>query len=62
MKAKLEPSDCRRCFGEGQIANSEEGEPWSAWADLPPGADLAVRAGIVKPIPCPECNGTGSKA
>ena len=52
-------SKCRRCDGCGKIANSDDGEPWTAWAELPPGSDLAVRAGIVKPIPCPSCKGTG---
>lgn len=46
---------CSRCNGEKQIANSEDGEPWSAWAELPPGSDIAVRMGVVKPIPCPDC-------
>lgn len=50
---------CSRCWGEGQIADSEEGEPWSMWESLPPGSDLAVRMGIVQPIPCPACGGNG---
>lgn len=54
-----EPFDekCRRCDGCGKIANSENGEPWTQWASLPPGSDLAVRMGIVAPIPCPDCCG-----
>lgn len=57
------PDDkCRRCDGCGQIANSEEGEPWTAWSHLPPGSDIAVRMGFVKPIPCPACGGTGKVA
>lgn len=47
---------CGRCEGCGQIADSEDGEPWTTWAELPPGADLAVRMGLVKPIPCPVCS------
>jgi hypothetical protein len=50
---------CTRCDGCGQIANSEDGEPWTAWASLPLHSSLAVVAGIVKPIPCPDCKGTG---
>lgn len=46
---------CRRCEGFGLIADTEEGEPWSAWASLPHGSDLAVAAGLVQPIPCPDC-------
>lgn len=60
--AEEHPNACVRCLGCGQVANSEDAEPWSAWADLPPGSDLAVRAGLVKPVPCPECGGSGVKA
>jgi hypothetical protein len=52
---------CPKCLGDKQIADSDDGEPWSAWANLPPGSDLAVRTGMVKPITCPECKGTGTK-
>ncbi len=48
---------CSRCDGCGLIADSDEGEPWTAWRDLPPGSDLAVQMGLVKPIPCPKCCG-----
>lgn len=51
---------CARCDGCGKIANTDEGEPWSAWLDLPLRSCAAVAAGIVKPIPCPECNGAGT--
>ncbi|ANN16224.1 hypothetical protein SD37_11610 [Amycolatopsis orientalis] len=53
---------CSRCLGEGKIANTDDGEPWSAWATLPPGSDLAVRMGFVRPIDCPDCEGHGSVA
>jgi hypothetical protein len=55
------PEKCPGCDGCGLIASGEEGAPWSFWMSLPPGLDLAVRAGIVKPIPCPDCGGTGEK-
>jgi hypothetical protein len=51
-------TDCERCNGCGLIADTDDGEPWTAWADLPPGSDLAVRMGLVKPISCLECGGT----
>jgi hypothetical protein len=50
---------CERCNGCGRIANSDDGEPWSDWEGLPPGSDVAVRLGIVSPIPCPSCGGSG---
>lgn len=53
-------SKCMRCDGCGQIANSDDGEPWTAWEALPPGSDLAVRLGLVYPIPCPACDGRGT--
>jgi hypothetical protein len=49
---------CPRCEGCGQIANSDDGEPWTVWEELPPGSDLAVRVGLVRPITCPGCRGT----
>lgn len=52
---------CTRCRGCGQIADSTEGEPWTDWKELPPGADLAVRLGVVKPLKCPACDGTGRR-
>lgn len=47
---------CSRCDGCGQIDDGDEGAPWTAWTSLPPGSDIAVRLGIVKPIPCPSCS------
>jgi hypothetical protein len=49
---------CSRCDGCGQIASSDDGEPWTMWLELPPGSDLAVRMGIVYPLPCPKCSAT----
>lgn len=49
---------CYRCDGRGLLANSEDREPWTVWENLPPGSDLAVRFGIVRPIPCHICHGT----
>jgi hypothetical protein len=50
---------CPRCRGCGQIANDDDGTPWSFWLQLPLGSSLAVLAGIVKPIACPACDGSG---
>ncbi len=49
---------CTKCNGEGRVADSDDQEPWSDWENLPPGSDLAVQMGLVKPIPCPECGGS----
>lgn len=50
---------CERCDGCGRIADSEDGEPWTAWTSLPLHSSAAVLAGLVKPIPCPKCGGSG---
>lgn len=55
----LPPLPCPTCGGEGKVADSDDQEPWSAWANLPPGANSAVVMGFVRPIDCPECGGTG---
>lgn len=50
---------CGRCGGCGRIADNESGDPWTVWENLPVGSDAAVRLGLIKPITCPDCNGTG---
>jgi hypothetical protein len=50
---------CPDCEGCGQLANTETREPWTAWSELPPGADLAVRLGMVRPVKCSRCDGSG---
>ncbi len=53
---ETETIECQRCDGCGQIANSDDGEPWTHWERLPAGSDAAVHMGLVRPIPCPECS------
>jgi hypothetical protein len=55
----LDPAKCPKCWGCGKVADTEDQEPWTAWEELPPGSDLAVRAGLVKPLTCPVCDGSG---
>ena len=50
---------CRTCEGCGKVANDDDHSPWTLWESLPPGADLAVRMGLVRPEECPTCKGTG---
>lgn len=56
---RADPRICRRCSGCGQVAHGDDASSWLAWASLPPGSDLAVRLGIVFPVTCPSCAGTG---
>ena len=60
--ADFAPEPCKRCAGCGKIADTERGEPWTAWTSLPLTSQAAVIAGIVKPMPCPACAGTGKSA
>ena len=50
---------CRKCDGCGRVADSDSQEPWTAWRDLPGPSAAAVVLGIVRPILCPVCGGTG---
>jgi hypothetical protein len=61
QRGPKESKVCRWCAGCGKIADTEDREPWIDWERLPPGADAAVRMGLVKPLPCPECGGTGTR-
>ena len=58
-KSEEEVKRCARCEGCGEIANDDEGTPWSYWKSLPLMSAGAVLAGFVKPLPCPECSGSG---
>ena len=49
--------ECPTCEGCGEVADTEEREPWTAWTSLPLQGSLAVLAGMVCPIPCPDCQG-----
>jgi len=59
QSSKEHATVCPKCLGDRQIANDDEGTPWSAWENLPPGSDLAVRMGLVFAIPCPLCSKEG---
>lgn len=52
---------CMKCEGCGRIANDDDGTPWTYWENLPLKSGLAVMAGLVRPQPCPACNGTGEQ-
>lgn len=50
---------CTKCDGCGKIANSDDQEPWTQWANLPLQSATAVVMGLVRPMECPECGGSG---
>lgn len=55
----MSATPCARCDGCGEIANDEDGTPWNAWEALPEQSKVAIRLGLVKPLPCPVCHGGG---
>lgn len=50
---------CQRCLGWKRIDDGDEGGSWKYWAELPAQSAIAIQMGIVKPIECPRCHGTG---
>lgn len=53
------PDACQKCLGWKQIANDNAQSSWKYWAELPMPATIAVQMGMVFPIDCPRCMGTG---
>ena len=53
---------CDRCDGCGQIADDPDGAPWTEWTSLPVCSAAAIGLGLVRPIPCPVCSGSGKVA
>ena len=49
---------CTQCLGWKRVAE-ESGDSWKYWAELTPPSNIAVQMGLVKPVECPHCHGTG---
>lgn len=52
---------CERCLGWKRVDDGEQ-QSWKYWEELPAQSRIAVTMGLVKPIICPDCNGTGVQA
>jgi hypothetical protein len=52
-------AECQTCAGCGQVANDDDRTPWKHWLELPLASSGSVLLGLVKPIECPDCGGTG---
>ena len=50
---------CKHCLGWKRVDDSDEHISWKYWAELPSPSNISVQLGIVKPIECPRCHGTG---
>lgn len=50
---------CPTCDGCGKVANTRRGEPWTEWTSLPLLSSAAVLSGIVRPVSCVRCGGSG---
>jgi len=58
----MDDNECPHCRGCGKVTeDAVEGEqvPWADIMDLPLKSSLPVLLGMVKPIVCPVCGGTG---
>lgn len=53
------PDQCTRCLGWKRIDDGDDGGSWKYWAELVPPQNIAVQLGLVRPIECPHCMGTG---
>jgi len=49
---------CQRCLGWKRVDDGD-GVSWKYWAELPAQSAIAVQMGLVKPVECPRCKGTG---
>jgi hypothetical protein len=58
---RLAEGACSHCYGDGKVSDTKDEEPWYVWESLPPGSDIAVKMGLVKPKTCPRCEGTGKE-
>jgi len=50
---------CPTCEGCGRVADDGDQTSWSLWENIPLGSSAAVAHGLVKPMTCPTCGGTG---
>jgi len=53
------PDACQQCLGWKRVANDDERSSWKHWAELPAPENIAVRLGLVYPVECPRCQGSG---
>jgi hypothetical protein len=57
-----ETHKCPTCAGCGKIANDEDRTPWKYWMELPLQSSVAVLMGMIQPVRCPDCRGSGERS
>lgn len=50
---------CTQCEGWKRVDNGDDQGSWKYWAELPAPSNIAVQMGLVRPVTCPRCDGTG---
>lgn len=52
---------CQKCLGWKKIANDDDQSSWKHWAELPAPNNIMATLGMVFPIDCPRCQGSGKE-
>ncbi len=50
---------CTQCLGWKRVDDGDDAGSWKYWEELPYNSAVAIRLGLVKPIECPRCHGSG---
>lgn len=50
---------CWRCLGDGKLATDDAQSPWRYVAKIPLESAAAVLLGLVRPVDCYVCGGSG---
>lgn len=53
----MKDGNCGRCAGCGYLDG--EGQPFKYWLELPVQSALALQMGLVRPVECDDCKGSG---
>lgn len=52
---------CQQCLGWKRVDNGRDRGSWKYWAELPAQSQVAIAMGLVGPIECPRCGGSGKE-
>lgn len=53
---------CRDCDGCGMVADRKPAHTWAECLAVPAGSAVATLVGSLRPVACPTCGGSGSRA